>query len=60
MAGGKKLKKKCCGKFRKKAKHCSSCPISGATKKCKPDKDYCKGCDISEKGKKAKKKKTKK
>ncbi|MEJ2137677.1 MAG: hypothetical protein P8X86_20850 [Desulfofustis sp.] len=55
MGGKKKVKKKCCGKFKKKGKHCSSCPLSGSTKDCKPDKDYCKGCQVKKKGKKKKK-----
>ena len=42
----KKAKKKCCGKFRKKGKHCKRCPIilnakkkkKGTKKKKKTDK----------------------
>ena len=61
MGGKKKVKKKCCGKFKKKGKHCSSCPITGSKKKCAPDKDYCKGCEVAKKKKQQKeKKKTKK
>lgn len=56
MAEKKKVKKKCCGKFKKKGKHCSSCPLSGSGKACKSDKEYCKGCS-SAKGSKKKKKK---
>jgi len=61
MGGEKKIKKKCCGKFKKKGKHCSSCPLSGATGKCKPEKEYCKDCESStvKKTKKDKKKKDK-
>ena len=55
MGGKKKVKRKGCGKFKKKGKHCSSCPLSGSTKDCKPDKDYCKGCKVKKKGKKKKK-----
>ena len=55
MGGKKKVKKKCCGKFKKKGKHCSSCPLSGSTKDCKPDKDYCNGCQVKKKGKNKKK-----
>ncbi len=55
--GGKKVKKKCCGKFKKKGKHCSSCPLSGTGKDCKADKDYCKGCKAKKKPKKSKKSK---
>lgn len=56
---GKKVKKKCCGKFKKKGKHCGSCPITGGKDSCKQDKDYCSACDVksSKKSKKAKKKK---
>lgn len=39
MGSKKKVKKKCCGKFKKKGKHCSSCPIDGTTDKCKDDKE---------------------
>ena len=53
--GGKK--KKCCGKYKKKGKRCSSCPLSGTGKECKSDKEYCKDCDGKNKGKKKKKKK---
>ena len=57
MAEKKKVKKKCCGKFKKKGKHCSSCPLSGTAKECKPDKDYCKDCKVKKKAKKKSKKK---
>lgn len=60
MGDKKKLKKKCCGKFKKKGKHCSSCPITGSGEKCSPDKEYCKGCDIPGKGRKPEDKKKKK
>ena len=50
-------KKKCCGKYEKKGKHCGGCPLFGDTNKCKPDKKYCKGCKTGEKKKKGKKKK---
>jgi len=60
MGDGKKLKKKCCGKFRKKGKHCSSCPISGSNEKCKKDKDYCEGCDVGAKSKKKRRKEKRK
>ena len=56
MAEKKKVKKKCCGKFKKKGKHCGSCPLGGSGKECTPDKDYCKDC-ASKKGSKKKKKK---
>ncbi|THB78348.1 MAG: hypothetical protein D6B25_04535 [Desulfobulbaceae bacterium] len=56
--GGKK-KKKCCGKFAKKKKHCGSCPLFGDDKKCVPDKEFCNGCDVPIKGKKKKKDKKK-
>jgi len=46
----KKAKKKCCGKFRKKGKHCKRCPIIFNLKKRKK----------AEKKKKADKKKKKK
>ena len=59
MGKEKKLKKKCCGKFTKKGKHCSSCPISGRKEKCNPNKEYCKGCDLAPKSKKDKKDKKK-
>lgn len=55
MGDGKESKKKCCGKFSKKGKHCSSCPIKGDGKACKPNKDYCKDCQSSVKAKKEKK-----
>jgi hypothetical protein len=54
MAGKKKIKKKCCGKFVKKGKHCSSCPITGNPKKCADDKDYCKACQVPSKSMKPK------
>jgi hypothetical protein len=60
MGDGKKLKKKCCGKFKKKGKHCSSCPMSRSNKKCKQDKDYCESCEVRAKGKKKEKKGKKK
>lgn len=60
MGGKKKMKKKCCGKFKKKGKHCSSCPITGSGKKCVPDKDFCKGCEVAVKKKKTGDKKKKK
>ena len=63
MGKEKKSKKKCCGKFIKKGKHCSSCPITTEGKKCKPDKSYCDDCQVNpkdKKGKKAKKKMKKK
>jgi hypothetical protein len=63
MGTKKKLKKKCCGKFKKKGKHCSSCPIGSGSGSCKPDKEYCKDCDIKDtkkdKGKKKLKEKAK-
>lgn len=59
MGSDKKIKKKCCGKFKKKGKHCGSCPISGGKEKCKPEKTYCKGCEVVAKAKKDKKKKKK-
>lgn len=52
-------KKKCCGKYEKKGKHCGGCPLAGDTKKCKPDKDHCKGCKTGDKKKKKGKKKKK-
>jgi len=53
---GKKTKKKCCGKFVKKGKHCSSCPVTAARKKkCKADKSYCQDCAVKPKDKKGKK-----
>ena len=55
--GGKKVKKKCCGKYKKKGKHCSSCPLSATSKECKANKDFCKDCDVRKKSKKSKKKK---
>lgn len=57
--GGKK-KKKCCGKFAKKNKHCGSCPLFGDDKKCVPDKKFCQRCDVLPTGKKKKKGKNKK
>ncbi len=60
MGNEKTGKKKCCGKFVKKGKHCSSCPITTSSKKCKSDKSYCDVCEVkpkNNKGKKAKKKK---
>ena len=57
MGKDKKVKKKCCGKFVKKNKHCSSCPVTAAgKKKCKPDKSYCESCPVTESTKKGKKK----
>ena len=57
MGKDKKTKKKCCGKFVKKGKHCSSCPVTARGKKdCKADKAYCDDCSV----KKSKKKKSKK
>lgn len=58
MGEKKKVKKKCCGKFKKKGKHCSSCPLDGSGKECKADKEYCRDC-ASGKGSKKKKKKKK-
>lgn len=61
MTMEKKSKKKCCGKFVKKGKHCSSCPITTEGKICKPDKSYCDDCQVKpkdKKGKKTEKKKT--
>ncbi len=55
MGGKTKVKKKCCGKYKKKGKHCSSCPIGGSGKECKPDKEYCKDCETAKKSKKKKK-----
>jgi len=55
--GTKKLKKKCCGKFKKKGKHCSSCPVEGDGRECKADKKYCDDCDYGKGKKKGKKKK---
>lgn len=55
MGKEKKIKKKCCGKFVKKGKHCSSCPITAKSKKCKADKSYCDDCQVKPKDKKAKK-----
>jgi len=49
-------KKKCCGKFIKKGKHCGSCPIKDDCKKQQKLKD-AKGF---KKGKKKKKKSAKK
>lgn len=46
MGNKKKLKKKCCGKFKKKGKHCGSCPIGGEGRTCKVDKSYCDECDF--------------
>jgi len=60
MAGKKQVKKKCCGKFTKKGKHCGSCPLTGASKKCKADKKYCKECDVAENGKRDKQDKKRK
>lgn len=59
MGDKKKLKKKCCGKFKKKGKHCSSCPIDGGSDSCKPDKEYCKDCDVKDTKKDKGKKKIK-
>ncbi len=59
MGDDKEPKKKCCGKFKKKGKHCGSCPLKGAKKTCKPDKEYCKDCEIGDKAKKQKKEKKK-
>lgn len=55
-------KKKCCGKFKKKGKHCGGCPLFGDKELCKPEKSYCKDCPANgkKKGKKNKKKKKKK
>jgi len=55
MGKEKKIKKKCCGKFVKKGKHCSSCPVTARRKKCKADKSYCDDCTVKPKDKKAKK-----
>jgi len=55
MGGKKKVKKKCCGKFKKKGKHCSSCPTEGSGKECKADKKYCKDCKSQKTDKKKKK-----
>jgi hypothetical protein len=60
MAEKKKVKKKCCGKFKKKGKHCGSCPIGGEGRECKADKAYCADCDVKPDKKKNKKKKKKK
>lgn len=57
MGEKKKLKKKCCGKYEKKGKHCGGCPIGGEGKKCKADKNYCDDCDVKKDKKKKKKKK---
>ncbi len=38
-AKGKKSKKKCCGKFIKKGKHCKHCPVFLKKKKKKKKKD---------------------
>lgn len=57
MGEKKKVKKKCCGKFKKKGKHCSSCPLGGSGKKCEADKEYCKSCESGKGSKKKKKKK---
>lgn len=55
MGTEKKSKKKCCGKFVKKGKHCSSCPITTKRKSCKADKNYCDDCQIKSKKKKEQK-----
>jgi len=60
MGKEKKTKKKCCGKFKKKGKHCSSCPVTGSKKVCDPSKEYCKDCDVIDKSKSDKKSKKKK
>lgn len=48
MAEKKKVKKKCCGKFKKNNKHCKKCPVTLKTR-----------CMEKEKKKKKKKKKAK-
>lgn len=60
MVNEKKGKKKCCGKFVKKGKHCSSCPITTSSKKCKSDKSYCDDCEVKPKNKKGTKAKKEK
>ena len=54
MGGKTKVKKKCCGKYKKKGKHCSSCPLGGSGTECKPDKEYCEDCESAKKPKKKK------
>ena len=44
-------KQKCCGKYKKKGKHC------GDKESCHKDKTYCKDCTGKKKKKKKKKKK---
>ncbi len=56
MGEKKKVKKKCCGKFKKKGKHCGSCPLGGSGKDCNPDKEFCKDCESKKGGKKKSKK----
>ena len=60
MGQKKKVKKKCCGKFKKKGKHCGSCPLGGTRKNCKADKSYCDDCESRKVEKTKAKKKTKK
>lgn len=52
-------KKKCCGKYKKKGKHCGGCPLFGDKDQCKAEKSYCKGCKGSDKKKKKGNKKKK-
>ena len=51
----KKLKPKCCGKFRKKDKHCSRCPLQ-VREQCKLALERCEMGKKKEDKKKAKKK----
>lgn len=55
MGKDKKIKKKCCGKFIKKGKHCSSCPVTSGSNKCKQDKSYCDDCSMNTGDKRRKK-----
>jgi hypothetical protein len=54
--GKKKVKKSCCGKYKKKGKHCSKCPLL-IKKKCKL---LTREKESAKKAKKKAKKKTKK
>lgn len=58
----KKAKKSCCGKFLKKGKACSNCPVKlkGRCRKLTEAKAKAKKAKKAKKGRKAKKKKDKK
>jgi hypothetical protein len=56
MGAQPKLKKKCCGKLKKKGSCCSRCPLAVSLGLHSPGKKKCAACPVDKKSKKGAKK----